>query len=55
VDKTVHKKIEVLAKCKKDIFIALQNMQQWMIGGEKMCLILMNVFYVCYIAEIATD
>jgi len=26
-----------------------------MIGGEKMCLILMNVSSVCYIAEIATD
>jgi hypothetical protein len=43
VDKTVHKKIEVLEKWKKDIFISLQSMQQWMIGGEKMCLILMNV------------
>jgi hypothetical protein len=34
-DKTVHKKIEVLETWKKDIFISLQNMQQWMIGGEK--------------------
>jgi hypothetical protein len=42
-DKTVHKKIEVLENWKKDIFISLQSMQQWMIGGEKMCLILMNV------------
>jgi hypothetical protein len=43
VDKTVHKKIEVLEEWKKDIFILLQSMQQWMIGGEKICLILMIV------------
>jgi hypothetical protein len=43
VDKTVQKKIEVLEKWKKDIFISLQSMQQLMIGGKKMCLILMNV------------
>jgi len=43
MDKTVHKKIEVLEKWKKNIFISLHSMQEWMIGGEKMWLILMNV------------
>jgi hypothetical protein len=43
VDKTVHKKIELLEKWKKDIFISLQSVQQWMDGGEKICLILINV------------
>jgi hypothetical protein len=43
MDKTVHKKIEVLENWEKNICISLQSMQQLMDGGEKMCLILMNV------------